>query len=238
MLVTLAACGPAGPEPVVVFAAASLREPVDAVADRWEAAHGVPVHRNFAGSNTLALQIAAAPVADVFLSADPAWADHVADRTAARVPFVRNRLVVIARADAGHVVSRPADLADLDFRHLAVGHPEAVPAGRYAKAWLSSQRVGEGTLYDAVASRLAPALDVRAATAMVEANRDVIGIVYATDARASDGVRVLHEIENGPDVQYVAARLSRGSETASSMFDALTGPGGLAVFAAHGFVGP
>lgn len=249
-----AACGPpAGdraetsePAPeVMVFAAASLRDAALEIGPLFAQEAGSDVRYNFAGSNDLAQQILAAPKADVFLSANESWMDEVeaAGRLAAgtRSAFLSNRLVVVARADSPHRVSAPEDLATLPYRHLALANPDAVPAGIYAREWLASlPGPGGGTLWDAVAPRVAPALDVRAALALAESDPEVIGIVYRTDVAASERARVLYEVPAGeaPPVTYAAAAIDGGPnpEGGRAYVEFLAGEAAAAVFRRHGFV--
>ena len=100
---------------------------------------------------------------------------------------------------------------------------------------------GGGTLWQAVEARLAPAADARAALAQVAARRDVVGIVYATDARTSGDLRVLFEVppELAPRITYDAAAVAggpAGEAAARQLLDLLASPAARAVFARHGFV--
>src|SRR3546814_19725623 len=82
--------------------------------------------------------------------------------------------------------------------------PDAVPAGKYAKAALTALGV-----WSSVAARLAPAENVRAAMALVERGAAPLGIVYATDARASRRVRVVGVFPppSHPPIRYPVALL-------------------------------
>jgi len=243
LVLALAGCGEANPEAgeVVVFAAASLRDALTELAPLVEAGCSATPLYNFAGSNVLARQIEAAPAADLFLSADERWADEL-EAAGRLVPGTRrtllsNRLVVVARP-AGPALAGPADLAGPDYAHLSIGDPEGVPAGVYARRFLE----GAG-LWNAVAGRVVPAPDVRAALALVEARDDAVGIVYATDARSSEKVRVLFAVPAGdaPEIRYTAAAVAggpAGEATARSCLEALAGPEALAVFERHGFSAP
>ncbi len=244
----LAACGEPPPErpPLVVFAAASLRDVAAEIGRRFERLHPVEVVFNFAGSNTLAQQIDAAPRADVFLSADPQWVEFL-DRHRRTVPGTRrdvlaNRLVLIAHRDSAVEVRDPRDLATAEYRFLAVADPAAVPAGRYAKAALQARHHDGTDLWTAVADRLAPALDVRAALALVESDPEILGIVYRTDARTSEQVRVLFEFpaaEEAP-ITYCATLISGGGNPDSGrlFLDFLTRPEARAIAEGHGFETP
>ena len=247
----LAGCGPGGgadsgggaPE-VMVFAAASLRDAALELGPLFAGSTGTDVRYNFAGSNDLAQQILAAPKADVFLSANESWMDTVeaAGRLApgTRSAFLSNRLVVVARPDSPHRVARPEDLATLPYRHLAIANPDAVPAGIYAREWLAALPApGDGSLWDAVAPRMVPALDVRSALGLVESDPEVIGIVYRTDAAASRRAEVIYEVPaaEGPAIRYAAAAVAGGpNPPAARRFVAfLAEPEAAAVLRRHGF---
>lgn len=237
-------CAPGGdarPE-VVVFAAASLQDALQELREEYEAETGARVLFNFAGSSVLARQVVAAPGADLFLSASERWMDEV-EAAGRLVPGSRrgllsNRLVVVAHARSPFALEEPCALAGLPFRHLAVGDPESVPAGSYAREWLASVECGGRTLWEAVRERVAPTPDVRAALALVLADPEIAGIVYETDQRAfADRTRVLHRVTDGPDVRYSAARVAGGAapEEARRFLRFLSGPRAAEVFARHGF---
>lgn len=239
------AAAPERPE-LVVFAAASLRDVASELATGFEEREGTHVVFNFAGSNTLAQQIDAAPVADVFLSADGEWVDFLdgAGHTVpgSRRPFLANRLVVVAHREAAFEITAPSGLAAAPYHHLAMAAPDAVPAGRYARAALERLPWEGGSLWDAVAARVAPTLDVRAALALVESQPQIVGIVYATDAATSERVRALFELpspEESP-ILYWAVLVDDGGnpEAARRFLDFLGGPEAQAVARRHGFVSP
>ncbi len=229
---------------VMVYAAASLRDALFELADQFRAAEGIEPKFNLAGSNVLALQIDAAPAADVYLSADEQWMDFLAARgridSSTRRTFLSNRLVIVVNRD--HPARRldPSELADPAFRFVSMADPEAVPAGRYARAYLAGIRVeGGGDLWSRLRSRVAPAPDVRAALGLVEAEPDIAGIVYRTDARASPKVREVYEVPplEGPEIRYAAALVAdaRNPESGRRFLEFLQSPGAQAVFEHHGF---
>jgi molybdate transport system substrate-binding protein len=227
---------------VTVFAAASLREAMTEAGTEFTRRTGSPVAYNFAGSNDLAHQIAAAPRGDVFLSASERWMDEV-ERAGRVVPGSRrdllsNVLVVVAHREAEIAVAEPCALVAAPFAHLAMGDPDAVPAGTYARDWMRSVPCGGATLWDGVRERVAPAPDVRAALGLVLADPKVIGMVYRTDQRAyADRTKVLHEVRGGPPIRYVVARVAGGPAPAEgeALAAFLAGPEAAAIFARHGF---
>jgi len=228
---------------IMVFAAASLREALEELGRAFQEETGTRVMFNFAGSNDLAHQIAATRGADLFLSASSAWMDtvHNAGRLVpqTRRDLLANSLVVVANSRDTSTMRDPCALAALPFRNLAIGDPEAVPAGTYARTWLRSVPCGGTRLWDAVQARVAPTPDVRAALGLVLADPRVIGIVYRTDQRVfADRTRVLYEVRGGPPIRFVLARLTEGADPPAAMrfYDYLAGPRGTEVFRRHGFM--
>jgi molybdate transport system substrate-binding protein len=231
----LAACG--GPESVTVFAAASLADAMEEVEAAWEADHPErPVELSFAGSQTLARQIAAGAPADLFVAADRdrlMAAERLVYEEA--VPLLGNRLVVIVPAG---VELSPADLAAVST--LALGDPEAgVPAGVYARSWL--RREG---LWDRLAPRVVATSDVRGAVAAVASGAAEAGVVYRTDVRnAGDAERLSVAFEvpsaRAPRILYFAAPVTDVVGGAGSdgrpFLDFLTGPQAGEIFRRHGF---
>ncbi|MEE2636945.1 MAG: molybdate ABC transporter substrate-binding protein, partial [Acidobacteriota bacterium] len=156
----------------------------------------------------------------------------------APVSLLSNRLVVVAPSavfrPSGRIDS-PATLTDPQFRRIAIGDPTGVPAGVYARTYLESI-----SLWEALSERMVPTRSVRAALAIVEAGEVDAGIVYRTDARTTDGVRVVFDVaaEDGPAIVYPAAVLSgaRDRDTAEQFLSFLQRPASGAVFDEAGFV--
>jgi molybdate transport system substrate-binding protein len=233
----------AGP-PALVFAAASLKEALDAAFAARSAGGGGRPAVSYAGSPALARQIEQGAPADLFVSADVAWMDHLEARgllaPGSRAPLLTNALVLVAPAAAARAagpVPRLAPGVDLapalgDGR-LAVADVATVPAGRYAKAALESLGA-----WRTVAGRLAATENVRAALALVARGEAPLGIVYATDARAEPRVRIVGAFPASahPPIVYPIARLVRSrSPDAGPLLDWLRSAQAGAVFAAHGF---
>lgn len=244
VLALLAACGGRDAEEgeVLVFAAASLREAMQELGTAFQQESGTRVVFNFAGSNDLAHQVGAARGMDLFLSASEGWMDTVHDAgrlvPGTRRDLLSNALVVVAHARDTSTVAEPCALASLPFRTLALGDPEAVPAGTYARTWLRGMRCEGRPLWDAVQARVAPAPDVRAALGLVLADPRVIGIVYRTDQLAfADRTRVLYEVRDGPPIRYVLAQVAEGGNPSAAhrFYDFIVGPRGAEVFRRHGF---
>lgn len=240
----LSGCGAErqGDGEVVIFAAASLRDAMQSISAPFEEQSGVRTVFNFAGSNVLAQQIEAATAADVYLSANEQWMDYL--EKAGRIEidtrrtFASNSLVVIAHRSKPLQLDDPARLDELDFRFLSLADPEAVPAGRYARQYLQSLDAN-GELWNRLSQRVAPAPDVRAALAVVEADPEILGIVYSTDAAFSQEVKVIYQVprQQGPDIRYSAAlvRDAPHAEAGRRFLEFLAGPRAMRMLQAMGF---
>lgn len=179
---------------ITVFAAASLTNAMQDIATQYQKEKHVDVVSSFASSSTLARQIEAGAPADLFISADQKWMDYAVDKkaidTATRETLLGNSLVVVAPKSSEQqdfTINKETNWTTLlHGGRLAVGDPEHVPAGIYAKEAL--QKLGA---WDTLSGKLAPAEDVRGALALVERNEAPLGIVYGSDAVASKGVKVV-----------------------------------------------
>ena len=225
---------------LTVFAAASLKEALDEAAAAYRKQTGVPVRVSYAASSALARQIEQGAPADVFFSADLEWMDYLQKRNrldvATRRSLLGNRLVLIApRASKARVdLNRPATLlAALGDGRLAVGQTRTVPAGKYAKASLESL-----SLWNGVRPRLAESESVRAALMLVARGETPLGIVYASDAKAEPGVRVVAtfpEDSHPPIVYPVAALRGARAAQATRFVQWLASPDADALFTKRGF---
>lgn len=231
----------AGPKPPLVLAAASLQESLTAAAAAWAAqGHAKPVI-SFGASSALARQVEAGAPADLFVSADEPWMDDVQKhglvRPGTRVSFLANSLVLIA--PAGHApkvaIGQRFPLARLlgDGR-LAMADPAAVPAGRYGKAALQALGV-----WPQVEGRIASGDNVRTALTFVERGEAPLGIVYATDAYAAKGVRIVgvFPANSHPPITYPVAVLKDSRNPEAEAFRRfLISPAGKAIFRRYGFI--
>jgi molybdate transport system substrate-binding protein len=239
----LALSGAPGPaaarqDAVLVFAAASLRTTLDALLEPARLA-GVPFRASFAATSALARQIEERAPADLFISADVDWMNYLAERklirSGTRVNLLTNRLVLIAPRSEPRtlpIAPRFPLAAALEGGRLAVADPAVVPAGKYAKAALTSLGV-----WDSVAAQIAPADNVRAALLLVSRAEAPLGIVYRTDAAADDNVIVVDTFPETthPPIVYPAAVTTRGRDVADRLLAFLQGAEARRVFEAHGF---
>jgi molybdate transport system substrate-binding protein len=229
-------------ETLRIFAAASLKESLDEAASAFEAASGHRVLVSYAASNALARQIASGAPADLFISADTGWIDYVEGRDlvapGSRRDLLGNELVLVAPAasNARLKLARGVDLSPaLGGKRIALANPEAVPAGKYARAAFTA--LG---MWGALEAHVAAADNVRAALALVARGEASLGVVYRTDALAEKRVRVVDAFPavTHPPIVYPLVRLRRAPPAAAALADYLAGPKALAVFERYGFRAP
>lgn len=222
---------PVAAEPVVIFAAASLKEPVDQIA----ALHGDAVV-SYGGSGALARQVMQGAPADVVILAHPVWMDELvaagAVKAATDQTIASNALVMIGPSGAAPLALTDSAIAErLINGRLAIGFTNAVPAGQYGKAALQS--LG---LWKAATPHLAQVDNVRAALALVARGEVPLGIVYATDAAASEAVSVVARFpaDTHPPITYQAAPV-RESTAGAAFMALIQSAEGRAAFDAAGF---
>jgi molybdate transport system substrate-binding protein len=227
-------------KPIVVFAAASMKNALDEVNAEFTRRIGSKVVASYAASSALMKQIEEGAPADIFVSADLDWMDYGAQKKlikdATRVNLLGNRLVLIAPTDSslGSVTIGPGfDLARLagDGR-VATGDVRAVPAGKYAKAAL--EKLGS---WAAAAPRLAMTENVRAALTLVARGEAPLGIVYATDAKVEPGVKIIGTFpdDSHPPIVYLVAATATAKPEAESYLAYLRSAAAKAVFERYGF---
>lgn len=237
MAFALAACSPASEaeEGPVVLAAASLQEVLQDAADAWAAqGHAEPV-LSFAGTQALARQVDAGAPADMLIAADAQWMDWLEERDLIETSSVQvvaaNSLAFIRPLDA------PENGQIALTGRLAMGDPDAVPAGRYARAALT-----EMGLWQDVAALIVPTENVRAALALVERGEVDAGIVYASDAKASGRVRVepvALPLPPGTAIAYPAALVTNSVNAEAGEFLAfLASDEAAPIWCARGFARP
>lgn len=221
LLLPLSACGNLAekPEGPVVLAAASLQEVLEDAAGEWQAkGHAAPV-LSFAASSALARQVVHGAPADLYISADAEWMDEVERqgllRPGKRGDLAGNALVVIRPKGA-----KPVTLATIGNARLALADSVAVPAGRYGRA--SLEHLG---LWHALQDNVVPAENVRTALALVERGEAALGVVYATDALASNKVEVAERLPaaSHPPIRYPIAVLAGSTHPDAEAFRAFLG---------------
>ncbi len=231
----------AGADELLVAAAVSLREPLLAIARRYEASHsGDRITAAFGASSMLGAQIRAGARLDVFLSADERIVRELAETghvvAASAFALARNRLVVIRAEDSTLRGTTPAELFGPDLRRIAIPGL-AVPLGRYAREWLAERGQLEG-----LKRRLVVTEHARATLAAVELGHADLALVYATDARLARSAKLAYAIPDceQPEILYTAVRVSGSSQlrAANDFLDFLRSSSAQARLLEAGFVAP
>ncbi|WP_199258737.1 molybdate ABC transporter substrate-binding protein [Paracoccus binzhouensis] len=221
---------------ITVFAAASLKDALDAIAADWQKNHDDTVVVSYAGSSQLAKQIQQGAPADLFISASTDWMDAVQASgdidPATRKDLLGNTLVLVGTGKPAEapVTELPALLGD---GKLAMALVDSVPAGQYGKAALTS--LG---LWDQVQGQVAQADNVRAALKLVATGEAPLGIVYGSDAVAEPGVGVIATFpaDSHDKITYPGA-VTRAADTpqAGAFLDSLSQAPAKSIFESQGF---
>ncbi len=221
-----------------VFAAASLTDALKELAPVYEAQSGDKLLFNFAGSSSLSRQIKEGAPADLFLSADEIQMDFLARGglidSASRADLLSNLLVIVVPED-GLSRMTPCDLSDPSIKRIALADPKSVPAGVYAREYLT--KLG---IWKEVEPKMVPTENVRAALAAVESGNVEAGFVYKTDASLSKKVKIAYEIPRGegPKITYPVALISGTPHAAAAknFLLYLQSPQASVIFRKYGFL--
>jgi molybdate transport system substrate-binding protein len=224
----------------VVFAAASLKDALDAVNTNWQKESGKQAVISYAASSALAKQIEQGAPADIFISADEDWMDYLATRKLikpdTRFDLLGNQLVLIAPKDTNLTATIAAGFPIVSLigdGRLAMADTQSVPAGKYGKAAL--EKLGA---WAQVKDKIAQAENVRAALQLVSRGEAPLGIVYATDAKVDPNVKVLDtfpENTHAPILYPIAIAASSTNKDAPTFLAYLKSSAAQVVFEAQGF---
>jgi molybdate transport system substrate-binding protein len=225
---------------VLVFAAASLKNALDAINTQWQKETGKKAAISYGASSALAKQIEQAAPAQIFISADLDWMDYVAQRNLikpeTRSNLLGNRIVLIAHKDKAQPIDiKPGfDLAKaLGDGRLSMANVDSVPAGKYGKAAL--EKLG---VWASVSNKIAQAENVRAALLLVSRGEAPLGIVYQTDAAADPNVKIIGtfpEDSHPPIIYPIALTASANNPDAASFLDYIKSAKAKPLFEAQGF---
>ncbi|MGO8954389.1 MAG: molybdate ABC transporter substrate-binding protein [Rhodomicrobium sp.] len=225
--------------PVIIFAAASLKNALDGVSAAWQKETGNSAKISYAASSTLAKQIEQDAPAQIFISADEDWMNYVDGKglmkPETRSDLLGNKLVLVAPKESTVALDlKPgAALASaLGGGRLAMGNTDSVPAGKYGKAAL--EKLG---LWASVSGRLAQAESVRAALLLVSRGEAPLGVVYRTDAASDPSVKVVAAFPAGshPPIIYPIALTVKASPVAAAFLDYIKSAKAAPFFEAQGF---
>lgn len=223
---------------ITVFAAASLTDAMQEISQAYQAdQQDAEIQFSFASSSVLARQIEQGAPADIFISADQKWMDYLIERqiTENKQTLLENSLVLIAPSSAKYEqvnINQQTNWQTLlpVTEKLAVGDPDHVPAGIYAKEALTHLGV-----YDQLSKQFVRASNVRAALMLVERQEAALGIVYSTDAKISQKVNIIGTFpaESVKSIEYPITLLT---PTAQDFYTFLFTNKAKQIFQKYGFV--
>jgi len=235
------------PAALTIFGASSLKGALDDVKTTYETANpGTTLTISTDSSAALETQIEQGAPADVFLSADASNPQKLVDGGFASgdpVAFAGNKLTIIVPKGNPAGITSPKDLAKPGLKIIAAG--DAVPITKYATQLvknLSGLAGYPANLQAAYAANIASKEDnVKAVVSKIELGEGDAGIVYVTDAAASDKVDTVDvpDEANVPATYAgVVVKASQNQEAAQAFLDWLAGPAGQAILAKFGFLPP
>ncbi|GIQ68140.1 molybdate ABC transporter substrate-binding protein [Xylanibacillus composti] len=242
VLLVLAGCKPADSAvrdqtEIVISAASSLASVMDEIKTLYESGHpAVRLKMNYGGSGGLQRQIEQGAPVHLFLSAGEQHTQALIDKGLIEEIQVlaAGKLVAIVHADSGLVLQSAEDLTQAAVGRLAIGEPDLVPAGFYAR-----QSLQYHSLWDDVQAMLIYTKDVRQALHYVESGNADAAYVYETDAANASKVRIAYYADSAshPPIIYPAG-LVKGSgdrEEALRFLRFLVEEEAQQVFRKHGF---
>lgn len=241
LLLGLLATVPAWAATLTVSAASSLTESFRELGAAYEMAHqGTKVDFNFAASGVLLQQIGRGAPVDVFASADETTMDQAQQRAllapGTREVFAVNALWVVVPPQAKAAPRTLKDLAGAGVQRIALGNPDSVPVGRYAKGALEVAR-----LWSSVQGKTITTQNVRQSLDYVARGEVDAGFVYATDAQAMpDRVRRAFAVPVSGRIAYPLAVTRASTQPAEARRFAafVRSAQGQAILARHGFGKP
>ncbi len=225
---------------LLVSAAASLTESFKEIGKSFAAKNpGVKVRFNFGGSGALLQQIVQGAPVDLFASADRETMDKAEKGgfilPGSRTDFTGNSLVLIAPVNMPSIIGLGA-LKSGKVQKIAMGNPDSVPAGRYAKAALEKQG-----LWEPLAPKCVMGISVKQALEYVMRGEVEAGFVFASDVvGVKDTVRIVAEIPTDNPIVYPVAVVasSANKENGQAFIGYLRSPEAQGILAKYGFRKP
>lgn len=223
---------------ITVFAAMSLTNALTDIGKEYVEKHKVRVSYNFAASTTLQRQIEKGASADIFISASSIQTDALEKlgllEVDSRENILTNELVIVAHRESDISIKDPIDIQKNAISRVAIGQPEIVPAGSYAKEVLK-----HFNLWDRIQPQLIFGTDVRATLAYVSTGNVDAAFVYQTDTTVSEKVKVIYRFppNTHSTIAYPAAVLkeSKQKKIAKEYIQFLKTPTAYTIFGKHGF---
>lgn len=220
---------------LTVSAAASLKDVLDEIRKEFEKENkDIKIHFNLGSSGALQQQIAQGAPVDLFISAaEDNFGTLVRDQIIEQEKHLAgNEIVLVVPENSSLNIDSFRDLENAS--RIAIGTPETVPAGKYARQTLKALR-----LWDVVESQLVYTKDVRQALSFVEMNNVDASIVYSTDVRQSKDTEIVEvaPIDSHEPIVYPFGIIKNTEhpEESKQFFDYLQGDKAMNILSKHGF---
>lgn len=226
---------------LLVSAAASLKDVMEEIKPLYQQSkQNVNIKYNFGSSGALLQQIQQGAPVDVFISAAKKQVDTLDQSgqllAGTRSILAKNRLVLIVPRNVTGISSF-YNLKDPKIKKIAIGEPRSVPAGQYADQVL--QKLG---IHQQIKSKLVYGNNVRQVLAAVESGNADAGLVYITDAKISDKVKVVvaaDEKYHSPIVYPMGVlKKSKNTQAAQDFLKFLSSDQAKGVMKKYGFLLP
>lgn len=192
-------------EEINISAAASLKEVMAEIRTEYESKNkDVKLTINYGSSGSLKQQIEQGAPCDIFISAGQSQVDDlekggflISDTVK---EFTKNELALITPKDGN--LDNIDDLTIDKIKHIGVGHPDSVPAGKYADEVLNNLN-----LKDKVKEKLIFGKDVKEVLAWTSSGNADAGFVYTSDTVNNDSIKVvevIYEKNHSPIIYPIA----------------------------------
>jgi len=224
---------------LLISAAASLQDAIKEIQPLFQKTQpDVKVNYNFGASGALQQQIEQGAPVDIFFSAATKQMNALQNKNLilpdTRRNLLTNRLVLVVSSNSGLAINNFDRLTDNNIKRIAVGEFRSVPVGQYSEELF--QKLG---ILEQVKPKLVFGNNVRNVLAAVESGNADAGIVYTTDAKLSDKVRVMataSEDLHSPIVYPIAViSSSKNPDAAKKYIQFLTDRQVRSVFEKYGF---
>lgn len=224
---------------LTISAAVSLKDAMDIIQNNYQEIHPeVTLNFNFGGSGSLQQQISQGAPVDLFFSAAEDKFDLLLEENAItkenHTNLLGNELVLVVPKGQQTVQSFD-NLTNQIINQIAIGTPETVPAGKYAKEVLESMK-----LWTALEDKIIYTKDVRQVLAYIETGNVDAGIVYKTDALMSEQVDIVARADASTHTAIVypvgILKDTKQYEVAKDFYTYLQSDEALKVFEEYGFI--
>ena len=208
---------------ISVFAAAGTYSSSNDICKAFTEKNKIAIETNFASSGTLARQISNGAETDIYISANKQWIDYLNNQkilTDSSIDILaHNKLVFICPATNENLninFTKDFDIASTIKNKIAIGNPEYVPVGKYAKQMFDS--LG---WYEPLKEQMLLTKDVISVVNYVQLGECDWGIVYYSQAIHAKNIRIVCDIPEGlydPVIFYISM-LKEASESSYLLYD-------------------